>query len=152
MTLANAEALRRDPGAASSGPAMIRYCWLQRAFRRGAAALVHPRLGAPLLLGVVLGNALLWVAALAILKFAQVLHSDSTEAFAWGQTLAWGSGKHPPMAGWVARAWFSVFPTSDWAFYALAMAVTGATVLLIRLLAGEVVDRRRAVQIGRAHV
>lgn len=145
MTLANAEALRRDPGAASSGPAMIRYCWLQRAFRRGAAALVHPRLGAPLLLGVVLGNALLWVAALAILKFAQVLHSDSTEAFAWGQTLAWGSGKHPPMAGWVARAWFSVFPTSDWAFYALAMAVTGATVLLIRLLAGEVVDRRRAV-------
>ena len=145
MNLANADALRRDPGAASSGPAMIRHSSLRRGFRRGVAALLHPRLGAPLLLGVVLGNALLWVAALTILKFAQVLHSDSTEAFAWGQTLAWGSGKHPPMVGWVARAWFSVFPTSDWAFYALAMAVTGATVLLIRLLAGEVLDRRRAV-------
>lgn len=145
MNLANADALHRDPGAGSSRPAVIRSCYLRCAFRRGAAALLHPRLGTPLLLGIVLGNALLWVAALTILKFAQVLHSDSTEAFAWGQTLAWGSGKHPPMAGWMARAWFSVFPTSDWAFYALAMAVTGTTVLLIRLLAGEVVDRRRAV-------
>jgi 4-amino-4-deoxy-L-arabinose transferase-like glycosyltransferase len=145
MNLSNVDALRRDLGAASSRPAVVRYCWLQRANRRGAAALLNSRLGTPLLLGVVLGNALLWIAALTILKSAQVLHSDSTEAFAWGQTLAWGSGKHPPMVGWVARAWFSVFPTSDWAFYALAMAVTGATVLLIRLLAGKVVDRRRAV-------
>ncbi len=145
MTLANADALHRDLGAGSSRPAVIRYCYLRCAFRRAAAALLHPGLGTPLLLGIVLGNALLWVAVLTILKFAQVLHSDSTEAFAWGQTLAWGSGKHPPMAGWVTRVWFSVFPTSDWAFYALAMAVTGTTVLLIRLLAGEVVDRRRAV-------
>lgn len=147
MSLANAGALGGGPGGISSSAlaVLIRLGPARRFFRRTAARLLHPQIGPWLLSAIVLGNAVLWTAVLAILKFAQVLHSDSTEAFAWGQTLEWGSGKHPPMVGWLARAWFTIFPTTDWAFYALAMTVTGATVLLIRLLAGEVVDRRRAV-------
>ncbi|MBK5959270.1 hypothetical protein CCR97_13780 [Rhodoplanes elegans] len=143
MNLANLDAVRRDPDAAPSVGVSV--ATIRVAVRRGAALLLHPRVGPPLLAAIIVGYVALWTAVLTILKSAQTLHSDSTEAFAWGQTLAWGSGKHPPMVGWVARAWFSVFPTADWAFYALAMAVTGATIALIRLLAGEVVDRRRAV-------
>ena len=38
------------------------------------------------------------------------LHNDVLEAYALGQELQFGYDKHPPFWGWVAYAWFSVFP------------------------------------------
>jgi len=92
-----------------------------------------------------IGYFVFWAALLAIGKAAQVIHFDSAEAYAWGQQLAWGYGKHPPLSGAIAWLWFAVFPARDWAMYALAMAVTGATFGLLWLLARRVVDRRRAL-------
>jgi 4-amino-4-deoxy-L-arabinose transferase-like glycosyltransferase len=94
---------------------------------------------------VLLGYVVFWSALLAIGKRDQTIHFDTAEAYAWGQQLLWGYGKHPPVSGWIAWAWYSVFPATDWSAYALAMVITGVTVVLIWLLAIRIVDRRRAL-------
>lgn len=48
------------------------------------------------------------------------LHDDMTEAWVWGQEWQLGYFKHPPLFGWVAGAWFHVFPRTDWSFYLLS--------------------------------
>jgi 4-amino-4-deoxy-L-arabinose transferase-like glycosyltransferase len=53
------------------------------------------------------------------------LQNDMTEAFSWAQELQLGYYKHPPFYAWVVKGWFSILPTTDWAFYLLA-AVNGA--------------------------
>ncbi len=55
-----------------------------------------------------------------------------------------GYGKHPPLSGWVAGLWFRIFPVTDWATYALAMAVLGCGLVICWLISLRVVDRRRA--------
>ena len=74
-------------------------------------------------------HAVLWTAILVVLKTGQDIHMDVAEAYAWGRNLRLGYGKHPPFSGWVAGAWFSVFPAKDWSTYLLAM-VAGADWLL----------------------
>ena len=64
--------------------------------------------------------------------------------YAWGRLWLWGYGKHPPLAGWIARLWFDVFPTADWAMHALVLSLAGAAAWTCWLLAVRVVDRRRA--------
>ncbi|WP_170145922.1 glycosyltransferase family 39 protein [Rhodoplanes elegans] len=141
MTLAVTD--ERRAAAARPRPAFLSA--VPHLLRRVSALLLHPRRGVAAMVGLVVAFAILWTVTLAILKSGQVLHSDSSEAFLWGQVPSWGSGKHPPFTGWVTHVWFVLFPARDWALYALAMTVTGSTVLLIRGLAGFVTDRRRAV-------
>ncbi|CAL74659.1 Conserved hypothetical protein; putative membrane protein [Bradyrhizobium sp. ORS 278] len=89
-------------------------------------------------------HAVLWTAILTRLKAAQDIHMDVAEAYAWGSRFLLGYGKHPPLSGWLAGLWFSVFPVKDWATYALAMAVNGSGLVVIWLASLKVVDRRRA--------
>ena len=89
-------------------------------------------------------HAVLWTLILVNLKTGQDVHMDVAEAFAWGQKFLLGYGKHPPLSGWVAGVWFMVFPVTDWATYALAMATLGCGLVICWLLALRVVDRRRA--------
>ena len=89
-------------------------------------------------------HAVLWTIILINLKAAQDVHMDVAEAFAWGQKFQFGYGKHPPLAGWVAGVWFRIFPVTDWATYALAMATLGCGLVICWLIALRVVDRRRA--------
>lgn len=96
------------------------------------------------LLGFATAFFVLWTALLTISKSAQIIHFDSAEAYAWGQQLAWGYGKHPPASGWLAWVWFSFFPARDWAVYALAMTVTASTFFMLWILAGRIVDRPRS--------
>src|ERR1700722_6969460 len=93
-------------------------------------------------------HALLWTVILINLKAAQDVHMDVAEAFAWGQKFQLGYGKHPPLAGWVAGLWFSVFPVADWAAYALAMATLAIGLVICWLIALRVVDYRRALFVG----
>jgi len=117
-------------------------------FRRLAAWLAlratDPRTGLWLVTGFALAHAVLWTLILVNLKAAQDIHMDVAEAFAWGQKLQLGYGKHPPLSGWVAGLWFRIFPVTDWATYALAMAVIGCGLVICWLIALRVVDRRRA--------
>lgn len=89
-------------------------------------------------------HAVLWTFILINLKAAQDVHMDVAEAYGWGQQFLWGYGKHPPLSGWIAGLWFTVFPATDWATYALAMATVGVGMVICWLLSLRVVDARRA--------
>src|SRR3954465_3395438 len=97
-----------------------------------------------LVIGFVTAHAVLWTIILINLKAAQDVHMDVAEAFAWGQKFQLGYGKHPPLTGWVAGLWFTLFPVADWATYALAMATLGCGLVICWLISLHVVDRRRA--------
>jgi hypothetical protein len=84
------------------------------------------------------------------LRAAQEIHFDVAEAFAWGQKFLLGYGKHPPLSGWVAGAWFMLFPVTDWSTYALAMVTVGVGMMICLAIALRVVDRRRAFLVGDA--
>jgi 4-amino-4-deoxy-L-arabinose transferase-like glycosyltransferase len=67
------------------------------------------------------------------------LHFDLLEVFAWSQNLAPGY-KHPPLAGFVAAAWFSIFPIADWSFHLLAMTNAAVAFFAIDLIARRYVE------------
>jgi len=117
-------------------------------FRRLAAWLVsratRPETAYWLVVTFALVHGLLWTKILIELKAAQDVHMDVAEAFAWGQKFQLGYGKHPPLSGWVAGAWFYFFPAQDWATYALAMTTLGVGLVICWFIAIRVVDYRRA--------
>jgi hypothetical protein len=117
---------------------------LRRGFARLVAWAGDTSLSLWLALGFTLAHVVLWTAILTQLKAGQDVHYDVAEAYAWGQKFLLGYGKHPPLSGWVAGAWFTVFPAADWATYALAMATVGVGMMICWLIALRVVDRRRA--------
>src|SRR3984885_13107783 len=109
-----------------------------------AALASNRRTGLWLVIGFAALHAWFWTFILINLKAAQDVHMDVAEAFAWGQKFQLGYGKHPPLAGWVAGLWFKLFPVTDWATYALAMATLGCGLVICWLIAVRVVDYRRA--------
>ena len=64
---------------------------------------------------------LLWTVYGTIAKSSQGLHPDMTEIVAWSRDLSLGYLKHPPLAAWMVRLWFTVFPIAGWSYYLLAM-------------------------------
>src|SRR6266849_6287126 len=109
-----------------------------------AACASDPKAAPRLVIGFAAAHAVLWTLILVNLKAAQDVHMDVAEAFAWGQKFQFGYGKHPPLSGWVAGLWFKMFPVTDWATYALAMATLGCGLVVCWRIALRVVDRRRA--------
>src|SRR5215813_12907075 len=106
---------------------------------------------------VLLGYVALWTLYGTIAKGSQDINSDMSEQYVLSRELAWGYPKHPPLAMAVVRAWFTVFPTAEWAYYLLAVATAGLALwitwrLSARFLDGEkrvvglaaLLDRRRA--------
>lgn len=67
------------------------------------------------------GFVAIWVAFFVIAYQSGDLHPDVLETWSIGREFAWGNPKHPPLMGWIARAWTLVFPLADWSFYLLAM-------------------------------
>src|SRR6266436_3690305 len=88
----------------------------------------------PLLL---IGFTAVWLAVLTIAYLDGDLHPDVLETWTLGRTFEWGCSKHPPLMGWVARAWTSVFPLTNWSFQ--LMALTNAA---IGLWAVDLISRR----------
>ena len=72
----------------------------------------------PLLL---IGFIAVWLAFLVIAYIGGDLHSDVLETWTLGRSIEWGYSKHPPLMGWVARAWTSVFPLTNWSFQLMAL-------------------------------
>lgn len=72
-------------------------------------------------LAYVLGlQVLVWVVAHGISDTNLDSYADMLENFAWGQTVEWGSAKHPPLFAWITGAWFAVFPNLDVAYHLLS--------------------------------
>jgi 4-amino-4-deoxy-L-arabinose transferase-like glycosyltransferase len=85
------------------------------------------------------------VAFLTGLKAAQDVFIDAAEAYAWGQSFLGGYGRHPPVTGWIAGIWYSVFPAADWASYTLSRVMTFVTLGSLYFIARRVVGPRRAL-------
>jgi 4-amino-4-deoxy-L-arabinose transferase-like glycosyltransferase len=90
----------------------------------------------PLLL---MGFVAVWLAFLVIAYLGGDLHSDVLETWTLGRSIEWGYAKHPPLMGWVARAWTSAFPLANWSFQLLAL-----TNAAIALWAVDLITRRFA--------
>ncbi len=70
------------------------------------------------------------------------LHHDMTEMAAWGQEFQLGYSKHPPLAAWLAGAWFMVSPNTNWSFDLLAVLVAAAGLAGVWKTAGLYLDSR----------
>jgi 4-amino-4-deoxy-L-arabinose transferase-like glycosyltransferase len=81
----------------------------------------------------------IWTAYLAVAYIGSDLHPDVLETWTLGRGFEWGNPKHPPLMGWVTRAWTSIFPLTDWSLQLLAM-VNAA----IGLWAVDLITRRFA--------
>jgi 4-amino-4-deoxy-L-arabinose transferase-like glycosyltransferase len=82
----------------------------------------------PLLL---VGFVAIWTLYLMVAYAGGGLHPDTLEAWSLGRRFAWGYHKHPPLMGWVAAAWTSVFPLTDWSLQLMAMANAGLALFFV---------------------
>src|SRR5450631_789492 len=95
----------------------------------------------PLLL---IGFIAVWFAFLLIAYIDGDLHSDVLETWTLGRSLEWGYSKHPPLMGWVARAWTSVFPLTNWSFQLMALVNSALALWCVDLISRRFVkgDKR----------
>ena len=84
-------------------------------------------------------------AAMLIAHGSGGLVTDTVEPYAWGKELQLGYVKHPPFWSWVAYAWFSVLPTSDWAAYLLSALNAAIGLGCTYLIALRFVSERKAM-------
>src|SRR5258708_40224624 len=98
----------------------------------------------PLLL---VGFAAVWMAFLDIAYLGGDLHPDVLETWTLGRTFEWGCSKHPPLMGWVARAWTSVFPLTNWSFQLMALTNSAVALWAVDLISRRFVrgDKRVVV-------
>src|SRR3954467_3787442 len=72
------------------------------------------------------------------------LHSDILEAWTLGRSMDWGNAKPPPLMGWVARAWTTVFPLTNWSLNLMALANAAVGLWFVDLISRRFVhgDKR----------
>ena len=92
---------------------------------------VEKRWTIPALLGGFVG---IWLVYLVIAYVGGDLHSDVLETWTLGRSIEWGYSKHPPLMGWAARAWTSVFPLTNWSFQLLALVNAALGLWIIDLI------------------
>jgi 4-amino-4-deoxy-L-arabinose transferase-like glycosyltransferase len=96
--------------------------WLERLLD----ALLDPKRAERAVLGLLAAYTALWSLYGAIAKGSQDIHFDMGEMIAWSREVTFGTPKHPPLPAWLVRAWFSVFPDADWAYYLFATLLAAA--------------------------
>src|SRR5216683_836228 len=64
-----------------------------------------------------------------------------------GRGIDWSYSKHPPLMGWVARAWTSVFPLTNWSFQLMALTNAAFALWTVDLISRRFVrgDKRMIV-------
>ncbi|WP_395677898.1 glycosyltransferase family 39 protein [Inquilinus sp.] len=82
-------------------------------------------------------HVVLWTAFCLLYLGPSDLQNDMTEAFSWAQEMPLGTYKHPPFYAWVVHAWFSLFPTRDWAFYLLSSTNAAIGLAAVWAIAGR---------------
>jgi 4-amino-4-deoxy-L-arabinose transferase-like glycosyltransferase len=94
---------------------------------------------------VLLAYTAVWTLYGVLAKASQDLHFDMVEVVAWSRELALGYPKHPPLAAWVARAWFTVFPVADWSYYLLAIGTAALGLWIAWILSARYLDADKRV-------
>ena len=95
------------------------------------SALIDPARRERSLLLTLAAYTLLWALYGTITKSSQGLSPDMTELVAWSRDLSFGYFKHPPLAAWLVRAWFSLLPVAEWTYYLLAMLMPALTLWIV---------------------
>jgi 4-amino-4-deoxy-L-arabinose transferase-like glycosyltransferase len=108
-------------------------------------ALVDPARRERTMLAALAGYIALWSVYGVLAQGSRDLHIDMTGQFALAQNLAWGFPTHPPLAVLIVRLWFALFPTTDWAFYVLAMINVGVTLWIVWRLSARFLDGEKRV-------
>ena len=103
-------------------------------------ALVDPARRERAVLTTLAMYVLLWTTYGTIGKSSQGLHPDMTEIIAWSRDLSLGYLKHPPLAAWLARLWFSVFPIAGWSYYLLAMLMPAVALWIVWCMSADYLD------------
>ena len=100
--------------------------------------------GIPLLLT---GFVAVWQAYLVVAYAGGDLHPDVLETWTLGRSIEWGYAKHPPLMGWVARAWTCVFPLENWSFQLMALTNSVIGLWIVDLISRRFVrgDKRMIV-------
>ncbi|MDH6264391.1 4-amino-4-deoxy-L-arabinose transferase-like glycosyltransferase [Bradyrhizobium sp. BR13661] len=86
-----------------------------------------------------------WTLYLAIAYAGSGLHPDTLEAWTLGRHFAFGYHKHPPLMGWVAASWTSVFPLSDWSLQLMAMVNAGLALVFVDCVARQFVTGHKRI-------
>jgi 4-amino-4-deoxy-L-arabinose transferase-like glycosyltransferase len=86
-------------------------------------ALIDPARRERAVAWLLLAYAAVWSLYGALAKGSQDLHFDMGEMVVWSRDAGIGTPKHPPLAAWLVRVWFSVFPLTDASYYAFAMVL-----------------------------
>ncbi len=112
---------------------------------RLTAALADPARRERAAVATIVGYVLVWTLYGVIAKSSQDVHFDMAELWAWAQVPAFGYPKHPPLAAWLVRGWFAIFPRADWAYYLLAMSSVGVGLWAAWRIAGRWLDGDKRV-------
>ena len=86
-------------------------------------ALTDPARRERAALCALIGYCALWSVYGGFAKGSQDVHFDMGEMVAWSRDAGIGTPKHPPLAAWLVRIWFAVFPQADLAYYLFAMVL-----------------------------
>lgn len=97
--------------------------------------------GVPLLL---VGFVAVWFVYMTVAYANGDLHSDVLEAWTLGRTWDWGNAKHPPLMGWIAQTWTTVFPLTNWSLNLMSLANAAAGLWVVDLISRRFVggDKR----------
>jgi 4-amino-4-deoxy-L-arabinose transferase-like glycosyltransferase len=105
---------------------------------------IEPGWAIPLLLVAFIA---IWLTFLSIAYLSGDLHPDVLETWILGRNFEWGNPKHPPLMGWIARIWTSVFPLTDWSFQLMALVNSALALWAVDLISHRFVkgDKRVVV-------
>lgn len=94
---------------------------------------------------LIAGFVAVWTLYLAIAYAGGGLHPDTLEAWTLGRNFAFGYPKHPPLMGWIAASWTSVFPLSDWSLQLMAMVNAGLALVFVDCVARQFVTGHKRI-------
>ena len=112
---------------------------------RLVAALTDPVRRERAILVVLAGYVAVWTLYGVFAKASQDIHFDMAELVAWAHEPAFGYSKHPPLAAWLVRGWFTLFPQTDWAYYLLAIATVAVALWIAWRLFAHYFDGEKRV-------
>jgi 4-amino-4-deoxy-L-arabinose transferase-like glycosyltransferase len=108
-------------------------------------ALVNPVRCERNILAALVAYLVLWTIYGTIASSSESLPTDMTEVIAWSRDLSFGYLKHPPLAAWLVRLWFSVFPVAEWSYYLLALLMPTIALWIVWRLSADYLDIEKRV-------
>jgi len=89
----------------------------------------------------------LWFVYAMISRSTRDFNADMAEMIVWTREMALGYPKHPPLPAGMLWLWFSVFPTTDWAYNLLAAANLSVGLYFAFKLASEWLEREKLASV-----